>query len=130
MPRAAPKACRHPGCKRPATAGAYCDDHRRIVERQYDACRESSSKRGYNSRWQKARDTFLRRSPLCRMCHEEGRITPALIVDHIIPHRGDQELFWDTGNWQSLCKWHHDSVKQAEEKAEGRGGKKSPPKTP
>jgi 5-methylcytosine-specific restriction enzyme A len=40
----------------------------------------------------------------------------AEVVDHIIPHKGDINLFWDTKNWQALCKWHHDSVKQREEK--------------
>ena len=29
-------------------------------------------------------------------------------VDHIIPHRGDQKLFWDRNNWQALCKPCHD----------------------
>jgi 5-methylcytosine-specific restriction enzyme A len=28
-------------------------------------------------------------------------------VDHIIPHKGNQKLFWDTKNWQSLCEMHH-----------------------
>lgn len=56
------------------------------------------------------------------MCEDEGRLTPATIVDHIIPHRGDTALFWDTDNWQPLCKLHHDKVKQAEEKRQGRGG--------
>jgi 5-methylcytosine-specific restriction protein A len=37
------------------------------------------------------------------------------VVDHIIPHKGDMKLFWDTKNWSALCKWHHDSVKQREE---------------
>lgn len=123
MPRSAPKPCRHPGCKSLVQGGAYCDAHRREVAKQYDARRGSSSERGYNSRWQKARATFLRRRPLCTMCENEGRITPATIVDHIIPHRGDQNLFWDTANWQPLCKPHHDKVKQAEEKSgQGRGG--------
>jgi 5-methylcytosine-specific restriction protein A len=28
-----------------------------------------------------------------------------------------RQLFWDSeGNWQSLCKPHHDSAKQAEER--------------
>lgn len=38
----------------------------------------------------------------------------AIIVDHIIPHRGDMKLFWDEDNWQSLCKHCHD-VKTAKE---------------
>jgi 5-methylcytosine-specific restriction endonuclease McrA len=46
------------------------------------------------------------------MCRDKGRVTVATVVDHIIPHRGDQALFWDVSNWQSLCKPHHDSDKQ------------------
>ena len=40
----------------------------------------------------------------------------ATVVDHIIPHKGDSDLFWDESNWQSLCKRCHDSFKQKEEK--------------
>jgi len=44
--------------------------------------------------------------------------TAASVVDHIVAHRGDQELFWDQSNWQSLCKPCHDSEKQKLEAAE------------
>ena len=33
----------------------------------------------------------------------QGRRTPATVVDHIVPHKGDKKLFWDSGNWQPLC---------------------------
>jgi len=39
----------------------------------------------------------------------------ASVVDHIKPHKGNDALFWDEKNWQSLCKPHHDSTKQKEE---------------
>lgn len=77
-------------------------DHRRLSSRQ----------RGYDSRWERARLGFLRKHPLCVMCEREGLITPASVVDHIRPHRGDKALFWDQGNWQPLCKPHHDRDKQ------------------
>ena len=38
----------------------------------------------------------------------QNKITPATVVDHIVPHRGDKKLFWDQSNWQPLCKEHHD----------------------
>ena len=50
------------------------------------------------------------------MCQREGRVTAATVVDHKIPHKGDQRLFWDPANWQSLCKPHHDRDKQREER--------------
>ena len=41
--------------------------------------------------------------PLCAECQRHGRVTAATVVDHIIPHRGNMELFWDRDNWDSLC---------------------------
>lgn len=43
------------------------------------------------------------------MCLAMNRQTPATVVDHIIPHTGNDKLFWDKDNWQSLCKSCHDS---------------------
>jgi 5-methylcytosine-specific restriction protein A len=41
-----------------------------------------------------------------------GRLEPAVLVDHVVPHKGDPVLMWDEGNWQASCRWHHDQVKQ------------------
>jgi 5-methylcytosine-specific restriction protein A len=54
----------------------------------------------------------LKKHPLCAMCEKQGRTKAAVLVDHIKPHKGDSQLFWDKSNWQSLCKHCHDSVKQ------------------
>lgn len=70
--------------------------------------RESSTKRGYDRRWRKARALFLKDNPLCLHCQEEGVVELASVVDHIKPHKGDMKLFWDFNNWQPLCKKHHD----------------------
>lgn len=92
------------------------DQRKRTRDREHDARRGSSAQRGYGSRWQKARSTYLVAHPLCVMCQKEGRIVAATRVDHIKPHKGDQALFWDTSNWQPLCGPHHDRDKQSEEK--------------
>jgi len=78
---------------------------------------KTSSQRGYNYRWQQARERYLLDHPLCVYCARKGMTTAASIVDHIVAHHGDQELFWDQENWQSLCKTCHDSDKQREEAA-------------
>ena len=70
--------------------------------------RGSAAQRGYGAQWQKARLLFLASNPLCVHCDREGRVTAANVVDHVIPHRGNETLFWDEGNWQALCKTHHD----------------------
>ncbi|WP_354553717.1 HNH endonuclease [Kaistia defluvii] len=89
--------------------------------RTYDRHRGSARERGYNVRWEKARRTFLMRSPLCVGCEAVGRIEPAVIVDHVEPHHGDSDRFWDTSKWQGCCKWHHDVVKQRLEDRFARG---------
>lgn len=40
-------------------------------------------------------------------CLERGVLTAATVVDHIIAHRGDYELFWSPGNHQALCENDH-----------------------
>ncbi len=69
----------------------------------------------YGRAWRKARAVFLTNNPLCRFCKRRGRPVLATVVDHIKPHRGDRELFWDQTNWQGLCETCHNAVKQAEE---------------
>lgn len=84
----------------------------------------------YYSRWDKARRTILKSHPLCVMCLRQSRAETATVVDHIKAHKlkealnggkqddiaKAQKLFWDKTNWQPLCKQHHDSTKQREEK--------------
>ena len=101
MPRTPGRPCRHPGCPN-LSDGVYCEAHRGLY------ARENAHRRGYGREWRAARDRFLRGHPLCAECLRRGKIVPAKVVDHIVPHRGDQKLFWDEGNWQALCKACHD----------------------
>ena len=73
-------------------------------------------------RWKAMRHRQLFAEPLCAYCKKAGRDTPANIADHVKPHKGNEALFWDEGNLQSLCKPCHDRDKQVEE----RGGKPKP----
>ena len=68
----------------------------------------------YNRRrWRRESRAYLTRNPLCVMCTAVGRTSLATVVDHIVPHRGDPELFWDeANNWQGLCKTDHDAAKK------------------
>jgi 5-methylcytosine-specific restriction protein A len=69
----------------------------------------------YNSRWNRASKAFRDRYSLCTYCQQVGKTTRATVTDHIVPHKGGVEKFWDQSNWQPLCKHCHDSVKAAEE---------------
>lgn len=41
-----------------------------------------------------------------------GRKRLATVVDHKVPHKGDEALFFNPLNLQALCKRCHDSAKQ------------------
>jgi 5-methylcytosine-specific restriction protein A len=61
----------------------------------------------YGRKWKEASLRFRQQNPLCAMCQAEGIVTAAHATDHITPHKGNVELFWDTSNWQALCELHH-----------------------
>jgi 5-methylcytosine-specific restriction endonuclease McrA len=83
------------------------------------AGKQSREERGYDYRWRKYRVGFLQANPLCVMCKAEGLVTAATVVDHIVPHQGDQALFWDQSNHQPLCASHHNGAKAREEREAG-----------
>ena len=117
MPRRAKLPCRHPGCPNLTEAGSpYCEQHRTAhPNSMVSGVRPSAAKRGYGHRWQKAREIYLHKHPLCERCKEEGRYVMATVVDHIYPHQGNQKLFWDENNWQALCKRCHDRKTRTED---------------
>lgn len=57
-------------------------------------------------KWRKAAEDF-RRGRLCVHCEAKGESRLAQCVDHIKPHKGNLELFWDVENWQPLCNVCH-----------------------
>lgn len=115
MPMSAPRPCGKPGCKELVRGSSRCDAHKLEQRKQYDAKRLSSTARGYNGKWRKARLGFLAKHPLCVRHEAAGRVQSATVVDHIIPHKGDNSLFWDRKNWQPLCKPCHDKKTATED---------------
>ena len=92
MPRKSKHPCNHPGCPH-LTEQRYCEQHKPL-----HPDRPSANSRGYNSRWRRVRAAYLRKHPLCVRCMADGRYVKATVVDHIVPHRGDQKLIWDENN--------------------------------
>lgn len=92
-----------------------------IVERGRCAthARPSRVARGYGNRWARRARKFRDEYPLCGMrpgrqapvmsaCYDARRVTLGTLVDHVVPHRGNRDLFWDAlGNWQTLCAACH-----------------------
>jgi len=85
------------------------------VSKDYDKRRGSRHQRGYGSKWDQARKSYLAQYSSCKA---EGCTSPATDVDHIKPWRNgdkkDWRLFWDKSNWQPLCHSHHSIKTRAE----------------
>ena len=113
-PQKAKRPCLVNSCKEYAVNQGYCDNHQDKIKKK-DRERGTAHQRGYDAQWAKARDAFLDEHPLCVECHKTRYINPATVVDHIIPHKGSLELFWDESNHQPLCKRHHDIKTQRED---------------
>ena len=114
------KPCAHPGCAALVAAGTRCPAHAQATNVQ----RGSQRQRGYTWAWERAAAAFKRQHPMCgdragsrppvmSACHDAGRATVAVAVDHVTPHRGDPALFWDVANWQSLCRSCHSAKTRA-----------------
>ena len=114
-PQRAKRPCLVSSCKEYASNQGYCEDHQDKI-RTKDRQRGTAHQRGYDARWDKARLEHLDEYPLCIDHKKRGYIEVATVVDHIIPHKGDQKLFWDRDNWQSLCKPCHDRKTQLEDR--------------
>lgn len=76
-------------------------------------------------RWRKLRlQVLLRDAYTCKhtgiICAGKYPADNSPVVDHKIPHRGDEQLFWDIENLQTVSKAYHDSEKQKQERAQAR----------
>ena len=125
MPKLPGLPCRYPGCNKILESGkkGYCEEHKKRMKSDYDRKRLSSYDRGYNTRWKKYRKAFLSAHPLCVRCLENNKTTAATVVDHIVPHKGNQRLFWNKENHQALCKKCHDRKSASEDGGFGNNGK-------
>lgn len=119
MAKKALRPCRKPGCPE-LTRDGWCPKHK--PEPRQQRRRASAAYHGWYSKpiWTKRlRPDQLAREPFCRVCAAQGIRTRATTVDHVVPFRGDWDLFVSSANHQSLCKYHHDQ-KTAREQAEER----------
>lgn len=87
--------------------------------------RPTANERGYNYEWRVASKAFLRRNPLCHTCLVRGRLVPATVVDHLVPHLMDHDRFWNESNWRAKCKRCHDIKTATEDGGFGYARKKT-----
>jgi 5-methylcytosine-specific restriction protein A len=124
MPRKPPTACRYSGCPNLCDAGqTYCFEHHKERAAVYDRERGSAIQRGYGSEWQKYSRSFLQKNPFCVGCGQR-----ATQVDHIIPAKPGNPLFWDPSNHEQMCNSCHSRKTASKDggfgnKPKGEGGK-------
>ena len=116
------RPCNHAGCG-VLTRDGWCNKHKPREQRKASA--------GYHGWYMlpiwtdRLRPAQLLREPFCRECARQyppsdpRHRTPATVVDHVVPHCGDWDVFIDSTNLQSLCKRHHD-IKTAQEQRDKR----------
>lgn len=115
MPKKPKTPCRYPGCPKLVENGYYCEEHKKLIDKQYNLYeRDKKAQRFYQSEeWKAVRRKKLSINPLCEECLRQGKLTKAVMVDHITPIRqGGAAL--DLNNLQSLC-WSCHSRKSSEE---------------
>jgi len=112
MPRKTKRPCSHPGCPN-LTEGRFCEEHQKAEDKRYNKFqRDPATRKRYGTAWKKIRDRQIREYPLCFVCEENGRITPATEVHHILPlSKGGTH---DRENLMSLCTSCHSRITASE----------------
>jgi len=110
MARAPKLPCRYPGCGQLVERSGYCEEHKKLVNQQYEATRETAVKRGYNTRWRNVRKIMLNRFPICQICESRGETTPATLVHHVDRNPKNN----DFDNLLCLCVKCHEAIHKHE----------------
>ena len=130
MPMKAPRLCGHQGCPNLIQVGeGYCHIHKTAHKTDYVRKHPEYNKLYTSSRWQAYRHMFLTRNPLC-VNHDDMNYNEckraATVLDHIVDHEGDYELFWNPDNHQAMCAICHNK-KTAKDKGWGKKSEDSRP---
>ena len=105
MPRRCQQPCKTAGCATLIDAATgYCDRHQ---DQKPGESRLNANQRGYDYRWLKFRETYVRKHPLCVDCLAAGKVTATDEVHHIAKVAQHPELKLVDANCMSLCKSCH-----------------------
>lgn len=96
MPTAPKRPCTFPGCPELVTSGR-CPQHTQKDQRG------GATKRGYDYLWQKFREWFIRRHPVCSDC----QIKATTDVHHVKKARDYPDLMRVESNCMGLCHECH-----------------------
>lgn len=124
MPNKLDRPCKYFMC--PNTTkndSGYCDEHNRV---DVPTRQKPIYSKLYNTKqWANYRKLYIKENPLCVECLKNDRYNPSAVVDHIRPHKGNVNMFWDRNNHQALCKKCHDKKTAREDGGFGNKSKRN-----
>jgi 5-methylcytosine-specific restriction protein A len=127
MPNRLRKRCGFRGCPN-TTTERYCAEHLRLIRRESDRRRGSTTERGYDGDWERlAQQRRELDGYLCQACLLEERITASKLVDHIYPIHVRPDWRLEIANTQVLCRPCHTRKTSADNQRYG--GPSSTPTT-
>ena len=129
------KPCAYPGCGLLVRGASHCARHAPIMEarraeymkrthKQYNKRRDASDSFYKTKAWVSFRRLVLMESPLCVECERVGRVTAAVILDHIKPLKTHPGLALERSNVRPLCRHCHNAIGARVGLAGGGGGSK------
>lgn len=83
----------------------YQPNFKKTSGRSFTGGKDTQLHNMYDAAWKSYRIKFLSHNKLCYACGK-----PATVVDHVIPHIGNERLFKKTDNHIPLCETDHNRI--------------------
>lgn len=98
--------CRAPNCGALLNESGYCARHQGMKPKPFANATRLNEALYKSARWKELRKRAIEMHPYCQICgcREE------LQVHHIIPPRGNSELFFDERNLSVVCEACHRQI--------------------
>jgi len=108
LPYRSQKPCGYPGCPK-LTNKRYCPEHEKAESQRYEKySRDPNHAKNYDHAWEKIRSRYLEAHPICEICHQNGKLTPAVLVHHKVKITDGGTN--DYGNLMALCQECHSQL--------------------
>jgi 5-methylcytosine-specific restriction protein A len=101
------KICNSPGCNEliPPTE-TYCSQHRKESPAPFSSAIHFNERLYNTTQWRKLRAKILREQSNCSKCGI-SKNESKLEIHHLVPPRGNEELFFDENNLTAICPACH-----------------------
>ncbi|MDR2392616.1 MAG: HNH endonuclease [Treponema sp.] len=105
--------CKSPGCSALVDTRGYCTAHQRPPGNPFASAVRSNGALYQSPGWRNLRQAVLREQPTCYRCGI-GKDDARLEVHHLVPPRGNEELFYERSNVVAVCQACHRVITQRE----------------